>query len=112
MQIIRRRLVISAATVLVFAYAVVVTTYVMLIPDLGIRCTFSPVVNHFNPDFLYPTGSEPLQADDEIVQLGNQKVTNWSEFLHKLVQLRHEEGLPCTEAELREKPPGDQLIVN
>ncbi len=111
-QVTRRRLAISTAAVLVFAYAVAVTGYVMLIPDIGIRCTFSPVVNHFNSDFLYLPESEPLHPDDTIVQLGTEKVNNWSDFLHKLVELRHEEGVACTETEFQTKPPADQLIVN
>jgi transcriptional regulator with GAF, ATPase, and Fis domain len=111
-QITRRRLAVIAAAVLVFAYAVGVTAYVMLTPDIGIRCTFSPVVIHFNSDFLYPTESEPIQADDTIVQLGNQEVTNWSELLHKLAELRQERGVPCTESDLRSNPPADHLQVN
>ncbi len=56
-KVARRRWAIVAAAVLVFAYAGGVLSYVMLTPDIGVRSAFTPAVNHFNPDFLFPTDS-------------------------------------------------------
>src|SRR5689334_12645763 len=97
---VRRRLAIVGATLLVLAYTVGVGSYVMLMPDIGIRCAFTPQVNHFNAEFLVP-GAEPLDGDDTIVQLGDQEVTNWAQILHELVQLRRRSVEPGTAADMR-----------
>jgi transcriptional regulator with GAF, ATPase, and Fis domain len=100
----RRRLAIVAATVLVFAYAGGVLSYVMNTPDIGIRCAFTPVVNHFNHDFLFSgdlPGAQALDGDDEIVRIGDQEVSNWAQILHELNELRSQRGDPGTEEDLR-----------
>jgi transcriptional regulator with GAF, ATPase, and Fis domain len=97
-------LAIVAATVLVFAYAGGVLSYVMMTPDIGVRCAFTPVVNHFNRDFLFRADSpnvEPLQGDDEIVEIGGRKVSNWAQILHELIVLRHNRGQLGTEEDLQ-----------
>ncbi len=113
-KIARRRLAVVAATVLVFAYAGGVLSYVMTTPDIGVRCAFTPVVNHFNRDFLFPTDSleaEPLGDDDEIVEIGGQKVSNWAQILHKLNELRRYRGVPGKEEDLRADSGKTHLIV-
>src|SRR5690348_2476071 len=83
----RRRAAIVAATLLVFAYAGGVISYVMMMPDIGVRCAFTPVVNHFNRDFLFRTdASDPdgLDGDDEIGRIGGTDVSNWAQILHEL----------------------------
>lgn len=95
-KIVRRRLAIVTAAVLVFAYAGGVIGYVMLTPDIGIRCAFTPVVNQFNRDFLYlpaSPGVEPLQGDDVIVEINGKPVSNWAQILHELVVLPEEKDL-------------------
>ena len=56
-----------AAALLVGSYAVGVFGYVLATPEIGIRCAFSPVVNRFYPEFLYPEQQEPLKEGDIIV---------------------------------------------
>jgi transcriptional regulator with GAF, ATPase, and Fis domain len=114
-KIARRRLAIVAAAVLVFAYAGGVLSYVMLTPDIGVRCAFTPVVNHFNPDFLFRTGSskgEILSGDDEIVQIGDQEVSNWAQILYELNVLGRNPPEPGTEEDLRAKSKSHLVIDN
>jgi transcriptional regulator with GAF, ATPase, and Fis domain len=105
-------LLIVASTFLVCAYAFGVGWYVMRTPEIGVRCTFSPVVNHFDKEFLDPESQLSLQEDDTIVQLGNQRVTNWSEFLHKLVELRREKGEPGTTEDLKPNSSKTHVVVD
>jgi len=110
-KIARRRLAIVVATFLACAYALGVISYVMQTPEIGVRCVFSPVVNHFNSEFLC-ADQQPLQEGDTIVELGNQEVSNWAQFLHKLAELRHENGEPATLADLSRKSAAPHLIVD
>ncbi|MHB1425092.1 MAG: hypothetical protein ACYC3I_18120, partial [Gemmataceae bacterium] len=110
----RRRLTIVAATVLVFAYAGGVINYVMHTPDIGVRCAFTPVVNHFNHDFLYradSTDAQSLGGDDRIVQIGDQEVSNWAQILHELNDLRSRRGEPGTKEDLGTKSSKTHLVV-
>jgi transcriptional regulator with GAF, ATPase, and Fis domain len=86
----RRRLLVVLATVLVTAYALGVLTYVLAIPEIGLRCAFTPVVNLVFEEFIYPEGQEPIQPGDRVVQLGDQPVENWPQLLRKLISLRDE----------------------
>src|SRR5262249_48899035 len=70
----RRRALILVAAVLVSAYALGVHCYVLLTPDIGVRCAFTPVVNTFFPEYLCPDGQDPLQAGDRIVRVGAHEV--------------------------------------
>jgi transcriptional regulator with GAF, ATPase, and Fis domain len=85
----RRRLAIVAASVFVIGYAVAVFGYVVLTPEIGVRCAFSPTVDHFDSNFLYPRDQEPLRDGDEIVAVGNQHVANWSQLMRKIAELNH-----------------------
>jgi transcriptional regulator with GAF, ATPase, and Fis domain len=84
----RRRVWVVLAAVLVCTYAAFVLGYVVVTPELGVRCAFTPVVNHFYSEFLYPDDQEPLRAGDRIVQVGDHPVENWSQLLRALVFLR------------------------
>jgi transcriptional regulator with GAF, ATPase, and Fis domain len=113
-SIARRKLAIVAATFLVFAYAGGVLLYVMRTPDIGVRCAFTPVVNQFNSDFLFSTEtrpSEPLRGDDEIVQIGDQPVSNWAQILHALTELRNQRGETGAPADLEPNSRKTHLIV-
>jgi transcriptional regulator with GAF, ATPase, and Fis domain len=114
-RVARRRLGVVVAAVLVCAYAAGVLGYVLARPEVGIRCAFTPVVNHFYPEFLYPEkGQTPLQEGDRIVRLGGQPVENWSQYLRKLSQLRDEPAAAVpglTAAGLLKGPPGGQELV-
>src|SRR5436305_7328997 len=95
----RSLLFIVGSGVLVCAYALGVICYVLSVPDIGVRCTFTSEVDHFFPEFLYPTGQERLQTDDVIVKLGGHPVENWPQFLRGLAALRDRpEPTPVTSA--------------
>jgi transcriptional regulator with GAF, ATPase, and Fis domain len=84
----RRRAWIILAAVLVCGYAAGVLGYVVVTPEVGIRCAFTPVVNRFYAEFLYPDDQEPLCAGDRIVAVGDQPVENWSQYLRAMLWLR------------------------
>jgi transcriptional regulator with GAF, ATPase, and Fis domain len=86
----RRRLLIVVAAVLVCTYAVAVLGYVRAMPEIGIRTAFTPVVNGFNAEFLYPRNQEALEPGDTVVELSDRHVDNWSQLLVKLIALRSE----------------------
>jgi transcriptional regulator with GAF, ATPase, and Fis domain len=110
----RRRLVIVAATVLVFAYAAGVLSYVMIMPDIGVRCAFTPVVNHFNEHFFFasasPNAGSP-SGEDEIVSIGGKEISNWVQILHELNVLRRTEVEIGTTDDLREDSGKTHLMV-
>src|SRR5947209_5531720 len=80
----RRRLLIVVSACLVGGYALGVLGYVLTTPEVGVRCAFTPVVNYFYSEFLYPEDQEPLREGDRIVQLAGQPVGDWSQLLRKL----------------------------
>jgi transcriptional regulator with GAF, ATPase, and Fis domain len=111
--ILRRRLAVIVAAIFVWCYALGVLSYVLLMPEIGLRCAFAPVVNQFNSDFMYPRDQSPeqegdrmpLQEGDRITQLGNQSVDNWSQLMRKMAELDSEPAVPidsATPADLRE----------
>ncbi len=111
----RCRLAIVAATLLVFAYAGGVIGYVMTTPDIGVRCAFTPVVNHFNRDFLFRAdASDPdgLDGDDEIVRIGGVDVSNWAQILHELNVLWGKPFEPGVEADLQPTSDKPHLIID
>jgi transcriptional regulator with GAF, ATPase, and Fis domain len=89
----RRRAWILLAAFLVCGYAAWVLGYVLATPEIGVRCAFTPVVNFFDERFLYPPNQKPMQEEDEIVQVDDQPVANWLQFLRKMIQLQSEEPL-------------------
>jgi transcriptional regulator with GAF, ATPase, and Fis domain len=90
----RRRLVLFLAALFVCANAVAVLGYVLVTPDIGVRCAFSRVVNDFSPTFLEPNDQDPIQVGDTIVQLGDHPVENWPQLLRRLLELRNEPAEP------------------
>jgi transcriptional regulator with GAF, ATPase, and Fis domain len=112
----RRRMAIVAATVLVFTYAVGVLSYVMMMPDIGVRCAFTPVVNHFNERFFFAPASpnaEKLSGDDEIVRIGDKEVSNWVQVLHALNVLSRSNQIESgTEKDLRSESDKTHLIID
>src|SRR4051812_32192671 len=86
----RRRLLIVVAAFLVCGYAAGVLAYVLATPEIGVRCAFTPVVNRFYGEFLYPEGQQSLRAGDRIVALADQPVEDWSQLLRKLNALREQ----------------------
>src|SRR4051794_39871155 len=86
---VRCRAWVVCAAVFVCAYAAGVLGYVLVTPELGIRCAFTPVVNHFYDEFLYPDEQKtPLKEGDRIVAVGGQPVDNWPQLLRQMHLLR------------------------
>src|SRR5262245_16235568 len=75
---------------LVCTYALAVLWYVHSIPDIGLRCAFSPVINNVDPNFLRTEGHEPPTdlREHTIVALGGGPVETWPQFLRMLRALR------------------------
>ncbi len=88
--IARRRAWILLAGLLICLYSLSVLAYVISLPDIGVRCAFTEVVNYFYPEYLYPEDQSPLLAGDQIKQLGDQWVNNWSDLLRKQLSLGEE----------------------
>src|SRR3954466_13528388 len=95
--LMRRRVGIVLAGVFACLYSFAVLGYVLATPEIGVRCAFTPVVNHFDKDFLvtpvgtWPPGRQPRVCEgDRIVQLGDQPVETWSHLLRKILLLRDE----------------------
>jgi transcriptional regulator with GAF, ATPase, and Fis domain len=106
----RHRLTIISAAVLVLGYAVWVLGYVVLTPEIGIRCAFTPVVNHFYREFLYPPNQEPIRPGDTIVQVGDQPVGDWSQLLRQLNDLKHAAVQPGEARDLAEENRHTMLL--
>jgi transcriptional regulator with GAF, ATPase, and Fis domain len=83
----RRRLLILVAAALVLAYAGGVLGYVMTTPEIGTRTAFTTVVNQFHREFLYPEAQEPLRQGDEILQVADRRIANWSQLLRSVLEL-------------------------
>ncbi len=99
----RHQLAILGAAFLVLGYAVSVLSFVLFTPEIGIRCSFTPVVNHFYGEFLNPPNQqETLRPGDKIVQIGDQPIENWSQLVRKLVELRNDPAEAGTEENLKE----------
>jgi len=113
--IARRRFAVIVAAVFVWCYALGVLSYVLLTPEIGVRCAFTRVVNRFDPDFLAPRDQRSqLREGDEIDQLGDREVQNWSQLMRKLVDLDNEPAEPvesATAADLLEGPVARKTMI-
>lgn len=71
-------------------YALSVLTYVQLIPDIGLRCAFSPTVIQVDPNFLRDPSPRPAAdlLNCTIEQIGTRTVQTWPEVLRALTELR------------------------
>src|SRR5262245_39296339 len=77
------------AGLLVCLYAASVLSYVQSIPDIGLECAFTPVVNNFDSSFLRSEAPTTLRFS-KVVQLAGHRVHTWPELLRTLVMLRAE----------------------
>jgi transcriptional regulator with GAF, ATPase, and Fis domain len=108
----RHRLVILVAALLVCGYSAAVIGYVRSSPEIGIRCAFTPVVNHFYEDFVFPRGADPLRPGDRIVSLAGRPVQNWSQLLHTLNALRQTTPTAVSLSELRDPQTAPYVQVD
>ncbi len=91
-----RKLLLAGAGVFVCLYAVSVLWYVHSVPDIGLRCTFSPEIKHIDDHyFVDPTPEAVPQLDDRLVQVADKPIAEagpqvWSQItlLRALVALR------------------------
>jgi transcriptional regulator with GAF, ATPase, and Fis domain len=82
---------IIIASLLVCSYAMSVLFYVLSGPEIGVRCAFSTIVNHFFPEFQYPGSPDELREGDRIVQVADRPTVEWSQLLHQLLDLQKQE---------------------
>jgi transcriptional regulator with GAF, ATPase, and Fis domain len=94
----RRRFLILFAAAIVCSYAAGVLWYVRAVPDIGLRCAFTPVVLDVDPEFLDLRGQsekrEELAASlkgKTIVEVAGHKVSTWPQMLRVLADLHPEE---------------------
>jgi transcriptional regulator with GAF, ATPase, and Fis domain len=80
---------VLVAGVLVCLYAISVLSYVQSIPDIGLQCAFTPVVNSFDSSYFRSDEPDSLLSS-RIVQLGEHRVNTWPEFVRTLLKLREE----------------------
>jgi len=112
----RSRAVILVCALLVVGYAGGVLLHVLSLPEIGLRCAFSPKVNRFYSEFLYPDDQDPIQPNDVVVRLDDHTVTSWPLLMRYMFRLDREPAVPATLADLR-KPPDEQpkaglVVVN
>src|SRR5262249_9765438 len=86
---LRQRAFIVVASVLVCAYAAAVMGYVLVTPEIGVRCAFTRVVNHVYPGFVLPVpkGQLALKEGDTLVKVGPKEVNSWGQLLREVVKL-------------------------
>lgn len=96
----RRQLCIITAAILVCAYAGFVLAYVVLTPEIGIRCAFTPVVNQFYSEFLFDDEQPGLKPGDTVLQLGSRSIQSWPDLMRSQIDLKKEPGVPIDLDEL------------
>src|SRR5262245_24776089 len=81
-----RTTVVIATTILVVGYCFGIMAYVQTSPDIGLHCTFFPVVGRVFPQFLRTTGSEtvPDLYGCRIEKVGPYAVESWPQYLRAL----------------------------
>src|SRR4051812_15891719 len=87
---LRQRALIVLAALLVLTYAIAVQCYSLLSPDIGVRCAFTPVVNHFYPEYLAPDGGDPPHTGDTLTEVAGHRIDTWPQFLRALFDLQEE----------------------
>ena len=100
----RRRLLIVVVALLVCSYALGVLAYVIATPEIGVQCAFTPVVNHFYPQFLDPPEpvQKPLRVGDTVVAVAGHSVKSWPQILRRVEHLPDEPAEAADEATLAE----------
>jgi transcriptional regulator with GAF, ATPase, and Fis domain len=105
----RRHLYIITASILVCCYAGAVLAYVVLTPELGIRCAFSTTVGQFYPEFLAFPQRETLRPGDTVLKIGHRTVENWPQYLRVTVELAQQRGQEIDWRTVHEAPTSDAL---
>jgi transcriptional regulator with GAF, ATPase, and Fis domain len=102
----RRHLLIITAAILVCVYALGVFWYVLSIPDIGLRCAFTPVVNRAYPSFIFSRPGEPVPqlVGTVVEQIGSHPVESWPRILYVLVNFRDEPTTDLADAAALDDP--------
>jgi transcriptional regulator with GAF, ATPase, and Fis domain len=107
-SVARRRIFILVAAAFVCLYAVSVLCYVLLIPDIGLRCRFYPEIQRVYPEYLHL--KEGQSAHDlegkTVVQVGSHPVESSPQLLRALLSLRTDPVVPIDVTDPAEVPPG------
>src|SRR5208283_2861256 len=70
------------APLFVCAYALSVLVYVQGVPDFGLRCAFTTVINRVHTNHLRPESGQLIPAPgDRIVQVGKYPIHTWPDLL-------------------------------
>src|SRR5262245_25791610 len=88
--------IVATATILVITYCLGVIGHVYTSPDIGLQCTFSPVVARAFPEYL--RSPENVSADDligdTIAQVGPYRIESWPQYQRVLRDLGRDARLP------------------
>jgi transcriptional regulator with GAF, ATPase, and Fis domain len=112
-SVVRRRLLIIVAAVLVCAYALAVLGYVLSIPDMGLRCAFSPTVSHVYPDYaVLPESQSNLDLNSylkgrRIEKIGDYEVNTWPRLLRGLTHAPDQ----VVDGQFSGTPPSDPSLT-
>src|SRR5205814_96824 len=85
----QKSLVLGSA-LLVTGFVVAVLWHVQAVPEIGLHCTFRPVVNRYYPDYLrVPDGANlPNLEGARIETIGSTPVQTWPHLLRALEDLK------------------------
>ena len=97
--------VVIAATIVVVGYCLGVIAHVSSSPDLGLHCTFSPIVARAFPEYLRGTDGEPTPdlVGCTIEEVGPYPIESWPQYLRVLRELQHHAHEPTAEPSLKDR---------
>jgi transcriptional regulator with GAF, ATPase, and Fis domain len=98
---------------LVACYCAAVFSYVLTIPDIGLRCAFDQEVSRVFPEFIYGDGREAHDlVGANITRIGSHEVENWPHVLRLLIQLRSDEAVPIDDATQLDASRAPHVMLN
>lgn len=103
-----RRCLILLACSLMLAYTAALLGFVIAVPELGIRCAFTPVVNYAFPGFVVGDHSALLEGD-HITSVAGRPLHSWSELLRQIEAARTR---PADDCFLRESDGQRQVRID
>jgi transcriptional regulator with GAF, ATPase, and Fis domain len=96
----RRRVFIVLASIFIAGYCLAIFSFVLSIPDIGLRCAFKPIVNRVFPEYVFDTEGQDARelVGATITKIGSDRVENWPQVLRVLNQLRRDNSEPIDDA--------------
>src|SRR5262245_45723291 len=100
-----RTAVVVSATILVIAYCLTLIGHVYTSPDIGLQCTFSPVVARAFPDYLRPphTVSSSDLVGATIEYVGPYRIESWPQYQRVLRDLGRDANLPPPDETIQDR---------